>query len=59
MRNRPDGPVKAMIEASPAAVDRMVDILRTGPRFSTVDRLETILEKPDENTRFAKFPVKF
>ncbi|MFZ2959977.1 MAG: acylphosphatase [Candidatus Ozemobacteraceae bacterium] len=59
VRNRPDGTVEAMIEASPAAVDRMIDILRTGPRFSTVDRLETVLEESDENARFSEFSVKF
>ena len=41
IRNRPDGHVEAHVEGEQAAVDRMIERLRSGPPAAKVDELRT------------------
>ena len=50
VRNNRDGTVEAALEGEPAAVERVVDVCRTGPRGARVDRIE-ILEEPPEDAQ--------
>ena len=45
--NRPDGTVEAVLEGEPAAVERVVDFCRVGPRGARVDRVEISEETPE------------
>jgi acylphosphatase len=38
--NRPDGSVEALMEGSPAAIDRMLDLMREGPMHARVTALD-------------------
>ncbi len=40
VRNRTDGTVEAVIAADDATLDRLLDRIRQGPRWSRVDRIE-------------------
>jgi acylphosphatase len=50
VRNNRDGTVEAALEGEPAAVERVVDVCRTGPPGARVDRIE-ILEEPPEDAQ--------
>jgi acylphosphatase len=45
--NRSDGAVEAVFEGSPAAVERMLELVRHGPRGARVDSVETFDEPPE------------
>jgi acylphosphatase len=45
--NRPDGTVEAVLEGEPGAVDRLVELCRSGPGHADVDRLEVAGEEPE------------
>jgi len=45
VRNLSDGRVEAEIEGPSEAVERMIELLREGPRFSRVDDLEVTREE--------------
>jgi acylphosphatase len=45
--NRPDGTVEAVLEGEPGAVDRLVDLCRSGPGHADVDRLDVTDEEPE------------
>jgi acylphosphatase len=47
VENRPDGAVEAVLEGPPAAVERVLEFARHGPRGARVDSVETA-EEPDE-----------
>jgi acylphosphatase len=47
VRNNPDGTVEAAFEGEPAAVDRLVELCRTGPRGAQVDSIEIHEEEPE------------
>jgi acylphosphatase len=47
VENRPDGAVEAVFEGPPAAVERVLEFARHGPRGARVDSVETA-EEPDE-----------
>jgi acylphosphatase len=44
VRNRTDGTVEAVIAADDPILDRLVDRIRQGPRWSRVDRIEETAE---------------
>ncbi|MBD0291941.1 MAG: acylphosphatase [Thermoleophilia bacterium] len=46
-RNRPDGTVEAVFEGESAAVERVVELCREGPRGASVERLEVSEEPPE------------
>jgi acylphosphatase len=43
--NRPDGSVEALMEGTPAAIDRMLDLMREGPMHARVTALD-VHEEP-------------
>jgi acylphosphatase len=45
--NRADGAVEAVFEGEPAAVERLVDFARQGPRGAQVDRVDVAEEEPE------------
>lgn len=47
VRNESDGSVSALVEGSPAAVDALLADLRTGPRSSVVDSVDTTPATPE------------
>lgn len=47
VRNRPDGTVEAVFEGDRAAVERLVDFCREGPRGARVDRVAVEAEEPE------------
>jgi acylphosphatase len=47
VRNNPDGTVEAVFEGDPAAVERLVEFCRTGPRGAYVDRIDVGDEPPE------------
>jgi acylphosphatase len=47
VRNVPDGTVEAVFEGEPEAVERMVELCRTGPRGAEVERLQVEDEEPE------------
>ena len=51
-RNNPDGTVEAVFEGEPAAVERMVELSRQGPRGARVERVEVADETPEGYRRF-------
>jgi acylphosphatase len=51
--NRPDGAVEAVLEGSPAAVDRVLRFLETGPAHAHVDDVEVHEEEPEGVTGFS------
>ncbi len=44
VRNRHDGSVEAVLQGAPATVDAMIELCRSGPRASRVDRVEIVGE---------------
>lgn len=44
VRNRRDGSVEAVLQGAPAAVDAMIELCRSGPPASRVDRVEVVGE---------------
>ena len=46
VRNRPDGAVEAVFEGTAQAVERMLDVCRSGPPGSRVDRVDVVEETP-------------
>ncbi len=46
VRNRPDGAVEAVFEGPADAVERMLDVCRTGPPGARVDRIDVVEEAP-------------
>jgi acylphosphatase len=53
VENRPDGAVEAVFEGTPAAVERMVEFARHGPRGARVDSVETFDEPPESIPDFS------
>lgn len=51
--NRRDGTVEALFEGEPAAVERLVDFCRDGPRGARVDSVDVFEEPPDDLSGFA------
>ena len=50
--NRRDGTVEAVFEGEPAAVERLVDFCRDGPRGASVDSVDVFEEAPDDLSGF-------
>lgn len=46
-RNNRDGTVEAVFEGEPAAVERMLDLSREGPRGARVDETDVTDEAPE------------
>ena len=53
VRNNRDGTVEAALEGEPAAVERVVDVCRTGPPSARVDRIEIFDEPPEDAQGFS------
>lgn len=53
VRNRRDGTVEAVFEGDAAAVGRMVQWARNGPRDAIVDKLDVYDEPPEGLSGFA------
>jgi acylphosphatase len=51
--NRPDGSVEAVFEGSPAAVERALDYVRTGPPRAEVTSVDVTREEPVGESDFA------
>jgi acylphosphatase len=51
--NRRDGTVEAVFEGEPAAVERMVEFCRGGPRGAQVDSVDVFEEEPEGLSTFA------
>lgn len=51
--NRPDGTVEAVFEGEPDAVERLLDLCRTGPRGAEVDSVDVTDEPPENLSGFA------
>jgi len=45
--NRPDGSVEAVLEGEPEAVERLVELCRSGPGHARVERLDVDDEEPE------------
>ena len=52
IRNNRDGTVEAVLEGESAAVGRIVEVCRTGPRGARVDRVDVLEEEPEGLTGF-------
>ncbi len=50
--NRSAGTVEAVLEGEPAAVERLVELCRSGPGHSRVERLDVADEEPEGLARF-------
>jgi acylphosphatase len=53
VRNNRDGTVEAALEGEPAAVGRVVDVCRSGPRGARVDRVDVFEEAPEGLASFS------
>jgi acylphosphatase len=51
--NRPDGTVEAVLEGEADAVDRLVELCRSGPGHADVERLDVADEQPEGLRGFA------
>ena len=51
--NRSDGTVEAVLEGEADAVDRLVELCRSGPGHAEVDRLDVTDEQPEGLDRFS------
>jgi acylphosphatase len=51
--NRPDGTVEAVFEGEPEAVERLVELCRSGPGHAEVSRLEVADEPPEGLSGFS------
>jgi acylphosphatase len=45
--NRPDGTVEVVFEGQPEAVERLVELCRSGPGHARVSRLDVADERPE------------
>jgi acylphosphatase len=52
VRNNRDGTVEVVLEGESAAVGRIVEVCRTGPRGARVDRVDVLEEEPEGLTGF-------
>ena len=52
-RNCADGTVEAVFEGEPEAVDRLVDLCRSGPGHASVSRVDVDDEPPEGVSGFA------
>ena len=52
-RNRSDGTVEAVFEGPPAAVSRLVELSRRGPRSADVEELQVFDEQPEGLSGFS------
>jgi acylphosphatase len=52
VRNEPDGSVEAVFEGEPEAVERMVELVREGPRGARVEGVDVVEEEPEGLTGF-------
>lgn len=52
-RNEWDGSVQLVFEGEPGAVEALVEVCRTGPRGSRVDRIEIFDEEPEGLSGFS------
>ncbi len=52
VRNLPDGRVEAVFEGDEAAVERLVDWCRVGPRFAHVEHVDVVDEPPQGEQTF-------
>jgi acylphosphatase len=52
VRNRDDGAVEAAFEGEPAAVDAMLEFVRSGPRGSVVEDVEVVDEPAQSESGF-------
>ena len=50
--NLSDGSVEAVLEGEPAAVERLVELCRSGPGHAEVSRLDVAGEEPEGLTGF-------
>jgi len=50
--NRPDGSVEAVLEGPAEAVERLVELCRSGPGHAEVERLDVADEEPEGLERF-------
>jgi acylphosphatase len=46
VRNQPDGSVEAVLEGPRADVERMVELLRQGPTYARVERIDVEYSSP-------------
>lgn len=53
VRNNPDGTVEAVLQGDPAAVERLVEFAREGPRGAQVERVDVSDEAPESLSGFA------
>jgi acylphosphatase len=51
-RNCRDGTVEAVFEGESDAVERLIELCRSGPGHAAVERLDVAEEKPEGLTRF-------
>jgi acylphosphatase len=51
--NRPDGSVEAVLEGPAEAVERLVELCRSGPGHAQVERLDVADEEPEGLERFS------
>jgi acylphosphatase len=56
--NRPDGTVEAVFEGDGAAVERLVELCREGPRGAQVDSVDVHEEEPEGETAFRITPTR-
>lgn len=56
--NRRDGAVEAVFEGAPAAVERLVEFCREGPRGAQVESVEVRAEEPEGETGFQVTPTR-
>ena len=52
VRNRADGAVEAELQGERAAVERLVEFCREGPRGARVDWVDVVAEEPEDLTGF-------
>ena len=50
--NRPDGAVEVFLEGEPEAVERVLEVCRTGPRGADVERVDVEGAEPTGATGF-------
>ncbi len=52
VRNNRDGTVEAVFEGETAAVERLIEFCRRGPRGARVDRIDVTSEDPEAQSSF-------
>ena len=57
VRNLPDGSVEAVLEGSREEVEKYADILKQGPPYGRVSRVDVVAEEP--RGEFGSFGVRF